>query len=62
MESSLEDDAKSIEKILNGKCVSKIMYPKQNDVCIEFTDGTRLFVTAPNNSKLDFSITGGTDE
>ncbi len=54
--------AGEMEKQLNGKTVSQIRFPRPNDFCVEFTDGTRLFVTAPSECILDYSITGGSDE
>ena len=54
--------AREIERQLNGKTVSQIHLPRPNDCCIKFTDGTRLFVTSPNENTLDISITGDSDE
>ena len=62
MEEGLDHEAKKLQKLLNGKSLSLVMRPNSNDLCIEFTDGTRFFVTAPNQCVLDFSITGCVNE
>jgi hypothetical protein len=62
MKKNLEHEVEKIEKLLGGKSISRIMRPYSNDVCIEFTDGTKFFVTGPSHCDLDFSITGTRDE
>ena len=47
--------------MLSGKVVARVFRHQKNEVGIEFTDGTRLFVDA-HNGEIELSITGGTDE
>lgn len=57
----LEQEAKEAEVLLKGKVVDKVSRNREKEVCIEFTDGTRLFVDHIENS-LELSITGGSDK
>jgi hypothetical protein len=54
----LEQEAERATDLLKGKVVAKVIRRRAKEVCIEFTDGTRLFVDhKPDNVEL--SITGG---
>jgi len=58
---SLEQEAERATELLKGKVVAKVMRHRAKEICVEFTDGTRLFVDHhPNNVEL--SITGGAEE
>jgi hypothetical protein len=56
-----EQEAKQAENLLKGKVVEKVSRNREKEICIEFTDGTRLFVDHIENS-LELSITGGPDK
>ena len=56
---TLNEASKSIEKLLNGKDVARIYLNTASELCIEFSDKTRLFINSEDNTKLDFSISGG---
>lgn len=57
MDQDLETEASAIQDLLEGKVIECIFRPSQNDVCIQCGDGTRLYITAPRNVALEFSIT-----
>tara|TARA_R110002072_G_C7834606_1_gene524464 strand:+ start:66 stop:251 length:186 start_codon:yes stop_codon:yes gene_type:complete len=59
MNEKLELEADSIQEHLKSKCISRILRPRENELCIEFSDGTRLFVNSSAGETLEFSITGG---
>ena len=59
MDEKLELEADSIQEHLNNKCITRILRPRENELCIEFTDGTRFFVNSSVGEALEFSITGG---
>ena len=53
-----EAEARRATEFLKGKVVAKVVRPGEKEVCVEFTDGTRLFVNhQPDNVEL--SVTGG---
>ena len=54
---NLETEARHATDLLRGKVVRLVWRHRPREVGIEFTDGTRLFVTA--QSELELSITGG---
>ncbi len=56
---TLDEASKSIRKLLNGKDVARIYLITASEICIEFSDKTRLFINSEDNTKLDFSISGG---
>ena len=58
-EHALEQEAGSIQKLLEGKVVSRVLRPRPSETCIEFSDGTRLFIEGPRSDSLGFSVTGG---
>lgn len=41
---NLEDEALEATKLLKDKVVLKVFRPRKTEVCIEFTDGTELYV------------------
>jgi hypothetical protein len=57
---SLEDEAARMSNMLRGKTVEIIRHHRSQEVTIEFSDGTRLFVNKTDTG-LDFSITDGID-
>ncbi len=52
----IETEAKKATELLKGKTVSKIIRHRKNEIVIEFTDGTILFVDSKTDS-LELSIT-----
>jgi hypothetical protein len=54
---NLEQENERATEMLKGKIVAKVMRPRTKEVCIEFTDGTRLFVNH-NPEDVELSITG----
>ncbi|MBL1271166.1 MAG: hypothetical protein COB25_001830 [Oceanospirillales bacterium] len=59
---TLEREAKTIEELLAGKILTGVVRHQSNEVLLQFSDGTRLFVNAREHSSLDFSVTGGWNE
>ena len=55
-ESNLSSEAESIQELLKGKVIARILRPGDNEICIECSDGMRLFVES--KSALAFSVTG----
>jgi len=53
----LNDEANQIEELLKGKSVSRVLRPRESEVCIEFTDGSRFFIQSSSTNDLVFSIT-----
>ncbi len=54
----LQEEQLVAEKFLKGKVVKSIFRHRANELCIEFTDGTRLFVDK-NETGLELSVTSG---
>jgi hypothetical protein len=54
----LENEAKRLTDLLQGKSVRVVRRHRAREVVIEFDDGTRLFVDAVSDP-LEFSVTGG---
>ena len=54
----LENEAKKLTDLLQGKSVKVVWRHRAREVVIEFDDGTRLFVNAASDP-LDFSVTDG---
>lgn len=59
---TLEREAKAIEELLAGKVLTGVIRHRSNEVVLQFSDGTRLFVNAQIQGSLDFSVTGGRHE
>ena len=58
METDLEAEAKSLEKLLVGKVIDKVFRPKEGVLVIECKDGTRFFIDAgAAGESIEFSIT-----
>lgn len=57
----LKTEAKRASEMLRGKVVARVTRHRAEEVCIEFTDGSRLFVDRQSNG-LELSITGTGDE
>ena len=55
---NLEQEAEKITELLQGKSVSVVWRHRRNEVVIQFTDGTRLFIDG-KDAPLDVSVTGG---
>ena len=53
----LNQEGERTNEMLKGKVVSKVMRERAKEICIEFTDGTRLFVDHQLDN-LEISITG----
>ena len=59
MNSNLEDEAHTLVDLLKGKIVSKVFRNNVSEICLEFSDGTRLFANTSNSQNLELSVTGG---
>jgi hypothetical protein len=57
----LAGEAASASNLLRHKIVSSVVRHRENEVMIEFTDGTRLFVDRSENG-VELSINGGPDD
>jgi hypothetical protein len=53
----LEDEARKLTDLLQGKTVKVVIRHRSREVVIEFDDGTRLFVDNISDG-LEFSVTG----
>lgn len=58
-ELTLEQEASSILELLDARVVSRILRPRPNEICIEFSDGTRFYIDSQSSDSLSFSVTGG---
>jgi hypothetical protein len=58
---NLKEEAKRASEMLKGKVIAKVMRQRVKEICIEFTDGTRLFVDHQSDN-LEISISGGKEE
>ena len=47
--------------MLVGKVVAKVLRAREKEVCVEFTDGTRLFIDHKTDN-VELSITGEGEE
>jgi len=56
--SVFQDEARRATELIRGKVISRVFRHRPSEVCIEFTDGTRLFVDKASDG-LDISITDG---
>ena len=54
---NLENEAERASELLKGKVVANVWRHKANELMVQFTDGTRLFVDM-RQSGLELSITG----
>ena len=52
---TLDQEKTRLEELLGGKTVAKIIRHRANEIGIEFTDGTCLFVDSP--AELELSVT-----
>jgi hypothetical protein len=53
---NLQKEARQLTKMLKGKTVDVVWRHRKEEVGIQFTDGTRLFIDQTPNG-LDYSIT-----
>jgi hypothetical protein len=53
---TLEEEAKHVAELLAGKVVETVARYRTEEILIQFTDGTRLFVDI-NGTCLELSIT-----
>ena len=58
---NLEEEAERATELLKGKVVAKVIRHRAKEICVEFTDGTRLFVDH-NSINVELSITGGAED
>lgn len=58
---ALETEARKATELLKGKVVSKIRRYRLKEVCIEFSDGTWLFVDHGKEG-LELSVTKGSGD
>lgn len=58
---NLEQEAERATELLRGRVVAEVMRHRAKEVCIEFADGTRLFVNHKPDD-VELSITGGDEE
>ena len=57
---NLKEETERATEMLKGKIVAKVLRHRAKEVCIEFSDGIRLFIDhQPDN--LELSITTGGD-
>jgi hypothetical protein len=54
----LENEAEKITNLLKGKSISNVWRHRENEIAIQFVDGTRLFVNSLDAS-IEISITHG---
>jgi len=52
---TIDDESKRATLLLAGKVVARVFRHRQNEVGIEFTDGTRFFIDAGDDC-LELSI------
>lgn len=57
MEVDLDNEAQQIESLLSGKSIAKVFRPNADEICIQCTDKTRLFIEVNQSGKLEFSVT-----
>jgi hypothetical protein len=57
MEVDLDSEAQQIETLLSGKLIAKVHRPRENEICIQCTDKTRLFIEINQSGKFEFSVT-----
>ena len=57
----LNAEAERATELLGGKVVSRVTRHRAGEVCVEFTDGTRLFVDRADEG-VELTITGGGEE
>ena len=55
-EPTLEEEGRKATELLQGKIVTKVWRQRHEEIGIEFTDGTRLFIDHQPN-ELEISIT-----
>ena len=58
---NLVAEAERATEMLKGKVVAQVTRHRDEEVCLEFVDGTRLYVDR-SESGVELSITGGTEE
>ena len=58
MSIELEKEANKLKDLLIDKSVSEIFRHRENEVCIQFSDGTGLFINVAKAQSLEFSVTG----
>ena len=56
-DTELKQEASKVTELLSGKEVKSIYRNRPQEICIEFEDGTRLFVDA-KESHIELSVTG----
>lgn len=57
----LEAESNRATELLVGKVVAKVLRAREKEVCVEFTDGTRLFIDHKIDN-VELSITGDGEE
>lgn len=56
---NLKAEAKLASEMLRGKVVARVTRHRAEEICVEFTDGARLYVDRkPEDEGLELSITG----
>ena len=58
---NLDEEGERATQMLKGKVVALVSRHRNEEVCIEFSDGTRLYVDHSEGG-VELSITGGADE
>ena len=58
---TLTEEERRATEMLSGRTVARVRRHRPQEVLIEFSDGTRLFVDASNEA-LELSITGDFEE
>ncbi|HKO98271.1 MAG TPA: hypothetical protein VJU86_14835 [Pyrinomonadaceae bacterium] len=60
---NLKSEAKRASEMLKGKVVARVTRHRAEEVCLEFTDGTRIYVDRKAGGEgLELSITGTGDD
>jgi molybdopterin-binding protein len=58
---NLEEESERATQMLKGKVVALVTRHRNEEVCVEFSDGTRLYVDRSEDG-VELSITGGAEE
>jgi hypothetical protein len=58
---NLNDEGERATQMLKGKVVARVTRHRDEEVCIEFVDGARLYVEC-SEAGVELSITGSSEE
>lgn len=57
---TLDEESERATQMLKGKVVTLVTRHRNEEVCLEFSDGTRLYVDR-SDAGVELSITGGVE-